>query len=136
VFNPKFEGALRILFWLGLVFAVIMALLPKPPALPVEVGDKVQHMIAFATLAGLAGLGYSQTRLRVILLILAGVGAFIEVGQMIPSLHRDAEMIDWLADCASSLAVLALVYWARRRQRLAAGRAWRAWKQQHLKRRG
>jgi hypothetical protein len=106
----------RILFWLALVFAVTMALLPHPPALPVESNDKVQHMTAFATLAVLGLLAYPQvSRLRIALGLVA-VGAGIEVLQMIPQLHRDAEWADLAADSAAILAMLALAGLVLRRR--------------------
>lgn len=45
---------------------------------------------------------------------LAALGSVIEVLQMIPVLHRDAELGDWIADCVASLAVLLLVQGVRR----------------------
>jgi hypothetical protein len=57
--NPRFQHAMRLLFWLALIFAVVMAELPKPPHTPIDrLGDKFAHMLAFATLAGLAALGF------------------------------------------------------------------------------
>ena len=104
----------RALFWLALVFALVMALLPQPPALPGTPSDKTQHMIAFAVLSLLAALAYPQLRLGEIFIAMAALGALIEVLQLIPALGRDAEFVDWVADCAASLAVLALVGVARR----------------------
>ena len=104
----------RALFWLALVFALVMALLPQPPALPGTPSDKTQHMIAFAVLSLLAALAYPQARLGEIFIAMAALGALIEVLQMIPALGRDAEFVDWLADCAASLAMLALVGVVRR----------------------
>ena len=50
--HPRFVSAMRILFWLALVFAVVMAVLPKPPELPIDrFGDKFAHILAFGTLA-------------------------------------------------------------------------------------
>jgi VanZ family protein len=96
-------------------FAFVMALLPKPPEIPGEPGDKVQHMMAFATLGALAAAGWRERRLAVLFAWLAGFGAAIEVFQAIPALHRDAELLDWLADMAAAAAALAIVRWVLNR---------------------
>ncbi|SMC48785.1 hypothetical protein [Novosphingobium sp. B1] len=89
----------RALFWPALIFALVMAVLPKPPQLPgPELGDKIQHMLAFFTLTVLAGVGWPQTRLGKAALYLSMFGAGIEVVQAIPALHRDSDWRDWVAD--------------------------------------
>lgn len=85
-----------------------MALLPKPPSLPIETGDKVQHMMAFATLSALAAAGWRERRLAVLFAWLAGFGAAIEVLQAIPVLNRDSDVLDWVADMAATIAALGL----------------------------
>lgn len=100
---------LRRAFFVCAVFAFVMALLPKPPEIPGEPGDKIQHMIAFATLGALAAAGWRDRRLVLLFSWLAGFGAAIEVFQMIPALHRDAELLDWLADMAAAAVALGVV---------------------------
>ena len=116
----KWQGWIRLAFWLALAVTLVMALLPKPPALPMQATDKVQHMAAFAALTSLAALGFPSLRLRVIFVWMAALGLTIEVLQMIPMLHRNAQASDWLADCAATLATLlllgALRWLFRRRQ--------------------
>jgi hypothetical protein len=93
-----------LLFWIAVVFSVLMALLPHPPHLPLDrLGDKVNHILAFATLAFLAGLAFPRERRWRVAARLSGLGALIEVAQAIPALHRDCDLRDWLAD---SLAVI------------------------------
>ena len=99
---------MRIGFWLALAFAFVMASLPNPPNL-VETSDKLQHMGAFATLALLGSLAFPRLPLAALGAALAGFGALIEVVQMIPGLHRDAELMDIVADCAAIFVVLLLV---------------------------
>ena len=86
-----------------------MALLPKPPEIPGEPGDKVQHMMAFATLGALAASGWRDQALIRLFAWLASFGAAIELFQAIPALHRDAEMLDWLADMAAAAVTLGVV---------------------------
>jgi hypothetical protein len=105
---------IRFGFWVALIFAVTMALVPKPPAVLGEMGDKYQHMLAFATLAVLASGGYPRATWLRIAERLSFLGALIEVLQSIPALHRDCDIMDWLADTASILAALAVVALIRR----------------------
>ncbi len=110
------------LFWAALVFAVTMALLPKPPATPIDrFGDKFQHMLAFATLAGLAVLAWPRAELLRVGERLSFVGALIEVTQAIPALHRDCDIRDWIADTVAIAAVLLVV--AAWRRRVSSGSA-------------
>jgi hypothetical protein len=107
---------LRILFWLSVAFSFVMATLPHPPPIPGEPADKVQHMAAFSTMSLLAALAYRRISLLRIGLALSAFGAFIEFVQMIPMLHRDAELLDWVADSAAVAVVLGAiaVIWRRR----------------------
>lgn len=101
----------KMAFWPALVFALIMAVLPKPPELPIDkLGDKFQHMLAFFTLMLLAGVGWQRVPVIRLALWLSLVGAGIEIAQAIPALHRTADWRDWLADSMAILgAVLAVV---------------------------
>lgn len=96
-----------------------MAVLPKPPRLPVEqFGDKFEHILAFAVLAVLANLGFPKTdRIRIIER-LSFLGAVIEVVQSIPSLHRDCDVRDWIADTLAVLVVTTgFTLWSRHKRR-------------------
>jgi hypothetical protein len=120
----RWEGSrgARGLFWAAAAFAFVMAVLPHPPHVPGEPNDKVQHIIAFATLALLGSFAYSVTSPVRLLVRLSLFGAAIEIIQMIPALHRDSDVLDWLADTAAVLTVLLLVYlWRRLRGGRAAG---------------
>lgn len=97
------------MFFAAAAFALVMALLPKPPQLPGEPGDKVQHMIAFFTLGAMSAAGWRERPVLFLLAMLALFGASIEVFQMIPALHRDAEFFDWIADVAAALGGIAVV---------------------------
>lgn len=103
-----------VAFWAALIFAFVMAVLPKPPALPGDPGDKVQHIIAFVTLTALARLAYPRARALTLLLAFALFGALIELTQMLPALGRTAALDDWIADVAATLVVLAVLDPARR----------------------
>ena len=92
-----------------------MAILPHPPEVPGQPNDKVQHIIAFATLAALGSFAYPRSGFLKLLGGLSLFGAFIELVQAIPALHRDSDVLDWLADTAAVASVLLLVRWWRAR---------------------
>ncbi len=81
----------RAIFGLALIFALVMALLPQPPQLPGDPSDKAQHIVAFATLAGLGAVAYPSMSLLLLLVGLSALGAVIELLQAIPALNRDSD---------------------------------------------
>ncbi|MFL6721856.1 MAG: hypothetical protein ACJ8FT_08670 [Sphingomonas sp.] len=105
--------ASRALFWAAAVFAFVMAVLPHPPEVPGHPNDKIQHIAAFATLALLGSYAYPATALTRLLVRLSLFGAAIEAVQAIPALHRDSDVLDWLADTAAAAAILLIVRWRR-----------------------
>ncbi|WP_404334223.1 hypothetical protein AB2M62_12670 [Sphingomonas sp. MMS12-HWE2-04] len=109
-----FARLLPWLFWAALLFAFVMAILPHPPRLPGDPIDKVQHMLAFATLTILGSASYPRIRPLHWVIALAGFGALIEVVQAIPMLHRTSDVMDWLADMVAVLVALAVVAGLRR----------------------
>lgn len=106
--------ALRLAFWAAAIFAFVMAVLPHPPELPGAPSDKVQHVIAFATLGLLSGLAYPASSTIQLALRLSLFGAGIEVIQAFPVLHRDSSFWDWVADTVACGLVLAGIAWRRR----------------------
>lgn len=104
--------AARLLLWAALAFALFMALSPKPPELP-DLNDKLQHMLAFGTLTILACAAYPRTELLRIGERLSFLGALIEVVQSIPALHRDCDIMDWIADTSVIAGVILVVAVAR-----------------------
>ena len=107
----------RLLFWAAALFALVMALLPHPPDIPGHPSDKIQHMVAFATLGLLGGSAYPALRRRWLIVGLSLYGALIEIAQRIPALHRDSDPLDWIADTVACAAGIILVRWWRGRKR-------------------
>ncbi len=107
-------------FWAAAAFAYVMAVLPHPPEVPGSPSDKVQHVIAFATLGFLASWAFPATSRLQLWFRLSLFGAFIELCQAIPALHRDADVIDWMADSVACGAALLIVGWWRSRKRNSA----------------
>jgi VanZ family protein len=112
--RARVAQAAQLLFWLALIFAVVMALLPKPPHVAGNLGDKYQHMLAFGTLTVLACMGYPGAELLRLGEHLSFLGALIEVMQSIPALHRDCDIRDWIADTVVVVGVLLVVRMRRR----------------------
>jgi VanZ family protein len=111
------EKPLRPVFALAAVVALVMALLPKPPSLPIDrFGDKFEHMLAFAMLALLARLAWRSASAWRILERLSFFGALIEVFQSIPALHRDCDPKDWVADTIAAAMVLVIASALRNRK--------------------
>ena len=109
-------------FWAALLFAYVAAIMPAKEAPQIADNDKVQHMIAFFTLAVLGRLAYVSKPVWLTWVLLAAFGALIEFTQMIPFIHRDAELNDWIADVVAlsvGLGVVALVlrFWGPGRER-------------------
>ena len=104
----------RATFWIAAAFSLLMALLPHPPEVPGEPNDKVEHIVAFATLTLLATFAYPRTALLRVFAGLSLFGALIELVQAIPALQRDSDVKDWVADTIAVAVVLGLV-WRRRR---------------------
>lgn len=108
--NSRLATGARILFVAALIFAVVMSLLPHPPVLPGEPTDKVQHMLAFGTLTLLMGIGWPRLPLWSVAIVMAALGALIEVVQWsFPTLNRVAEVQDWYADMIAAGAMLLIV---------------------------
>ena len=109
--------AFRVAFYAAVAIAVIAALAPSPEFEPsFRNVDKVQHMAAFAVLAGLARFGFPAASQWRIIERLSFLGAGIEVLQSIPALHRDCDAWDWAADTlAATVAVVVLTWLIARR---------------------
>jgi len=113
----RFERCARLLFWLALAGAVVLALMPQPPQLPTDrFGDKFNHILAFATLAALAALGWPRAEKLRVVERLSFLGALIEVAQAMPALHRDCDIRDWAADTLAIVAVTAVFAMLARRR--------------------
>ena len=107
--NDRGLSILRLAFWVAATVALVMALLPHPPQLPGEPSDKIQHIAAFLVLGALASFAYPRTNPVLLAAGLSLFGALIEVLQLIPTLHRDGDPLDWLADTAAVALIITLL---------------------------
>jgi VanZ family protein len=103
------QRLLRWVFWAAVVSTFVVATLPKPLHVPGEPSDKVQHILGFMVLAILGSAAYARVSALKLVIALAVFGALIEMAQMIPALHRDAELLDWVADVTAVAVVLLAV---------------------------
>ena len=105
----------RLLFWAAAIFAFVMAVLPHPPEIPGHPTDKIQHIAAFATLGALGAWAFPRVGILKLIIRLSIFGAVIEIAQAIPALHRDSDVLDWLADTIACAVVLFAIRWWRTR---------------------
>ena len=112
----RIGGFAEVAFWVCLASALTLALLPHPPHFR-EVGDKAQHMLAFGTLAFLGAFAFPHYPKPRLAERLSFLGALVEVLQSIPSLHRDCDINDWLADTFAIVAVLLVLHAMNRPRR-------------------
>ena len=105
---------LRTIFWIAIVLSFLAAINPQPPQLPGQPNDKVQHIMAFLMLGTLAFLAFPRSSPIKLLIGLSVFGALIEFTQMIPVLHRDGDVMDWIADTGAAAVILAVLHVLRR----------------------
>ena len=118
IVTPRIRRLALIAFCTAVLFAVTMALLPKPPKLPGdEFGDKFHHVLAFAVMTALGLVAFRWDHRWRVAERLSFLGAMIEVAQAIPALHRDCDIRDWLADTLAVLVVTGIAVWLKRPRR-------------------
>lgn len=99
---------LPLLFWCLLAVvtcAMLIELPPKQGGWPYW--DKVQHLLVFAVLTGLAFATYSKLRWLIAALLML-YGAIIEWLQAMLTVTRMASLGDWLADATGVVLALLL----------------------------
>lgn len=108
--------ACRAAFVLAAAAALAAALVPPEDHPPELLGwDKANHALAFAVLAGLGALGFARARPLRLALLLVLFGGAIELLQATPLVHRDADLLDVVADAAGVLAAAWPALWLRRK---------------------
>ncbi len=110
-------------FWLAVIIAYVSAILPSAEAPHIAAWDKLNHMLAFFTITFLARAAYPKLAVLPLFALLAAFGAFIELSQAVPFIHRDAEWDDWFADVFAIVVGLVLAWpiaWLAKRHREAS----------------
>jgi VanZ family protein len=84
--------------WLGIGAVVYLSLMPDPPALAVEQGDKLQHLAAYGTLMlWFAQLTDLRSWRRAAAIALVGLGIAMEFAQLATD-YREFSYGDMVAD--------------------------------------
>lgn len=97
----------RVLYFVLVAAILVIAIVPQ---IDVPVGtpsDKVNHIIAFFTLAFFAKLLWPERRIWIKALWLVGFGALIEILQGVMAVGRDAAWGDFAADVIATAVGLA-----------------------------
>lgn len=106
----------RVVFWATLVITFIIAEMPAAHAPQLFPWDKAEHFTAFYVLTCLAIMAYPRVPLVMLGLWLSLFGGVIELVQALPFIHRDCDIMDWVADIvgvASACAPTFLDQWRR-----------------------
>ena len=103
---------IRAAFWLAMLSVLVLSLLPVDTPLPTTGWDKTNHVLGFAILSLLAGLGYRNREPGAAVGLLA-YGALIEVLQAMSG-YRFAEWGDLLSDGIGIALGFLAAYVARR----------------------
>jgi VanZ family protein len=99
-----------IAFWLAALFAYVEAIIPARDQIELSLWDKINHMAAFFTITFLARAAYPRIPVFRLFVMMAAFGAFIELSQALPFIHRDAEWADWFADLIATLLGLIIAW--------------------------
>lgn len=90
-----------------LIFILFLATSASPYPVPASGSDKINHIMAFICLGGLACLSYPRLGTLLLLTLLTGYGLAIEVIQaLLP--YREFSLLDLLADFGGAVVGLAL----------------------------
>jgi VanZ family protein len=110
VHSTAMQARWRLLLWLLMAVTCVFAFAPNAPGLGFDNSDKIQHLLAFGSLAACALLSGTADRRTAILVMAAmlGFGVFIELVQaFLPT--RTADWQDVVADMlGAGLGVLAV----------------------------
>jgi hypothetical protein len=96
------------LFWIAMLIAYGLAIMPRGEAPSLGEGDKFDHIAAFLTLTVLGRSAYWMRPPALIGIGLSAFGAFIELSQAVPIINRNCSLSDWVADSIAVLVGLGL----------------------------
>ena len=99
----------KVTFVTSIVVILYLAIGRQVSVINIANIDKVQHLLAFGWLTGLAFLGWEQRRLWRVLMLL-GFGVAIEILQMSVG-YRTASILDLLADAVGIAIAEASLHW-------------------------
>jgi VanZ family protein len=111
-------GRLLRVVWAALIAVVVIGTLLPARSAPMEmldalgINDKVEHVLAYLSLAFLPALHESRRRLAFVAPLLVALGVALEFGQRL-SPGRDFESGDMIADAVGVTAGVAMGLWAK-----------------------
>ncbi|RWM14656.1 MAG: hypothetical protein E5X53_25655 [Mesorhizobium sp.] len=112
----SYEIAARIAFLAALAGVLLLALFPEWLLQDLGVTfthhGKLIHAAAFAVLAALGSLGWTEHKAKLIV-ILAFSGVAIEVVQGAQLIGRGPDLFDWIADCAGTACGITIASWTK-----------------------
>ncbi|MEX2188510.1 MAG: VanZ family protein [Pirellulales bacterium] len=121
----RWAAVLLVVYWIVLFAGTHAPASELPSEPPFPYADKLVHLGGYAVLAFVAAAAWTWRRTlfgRDYLLLFAAIscyGVIDEVSQMLPAIHRNADVLDWAADTLGAavglLAFSAAAAWARRR---------------------
>lgn len=84
--------------WLGVAIVTYFSLVPNPPAIDFKEGDKVQHLVAYASLMlWFAQVQTEPAERRVTALLLVALGVVLELAQGLTG-YRSLSFVDMAAN--------------------------------------
>ena len=104
--------AARVLSWIGIAAIVILTVVPAIDRPETVFGPRLEHLAAFALVAGAFAAGYRFSLARLLLLALVFCGG-IELLQ-IPLPTRHARLRDFVLDLIASCIAIGLVFVAEK----------------------
>ena len=97
----------RFVFWATVLVTFFIAEMPAARAPQLFPWDKAEHFAAFYVLSYLAMVAFPRAPLIILGLWLSLFGCAIELVQALPFIHRDCDIMDWVADIAGIVASFA-----------------------------
>lgn len=100
--------AARALSWVGIAAIIILTVVPAIDRPVTGFGPRLEHLMAFALVAGAFALGYRFSLIRLLLLALLFCGG-VELLQ-IPLPTRHARLRDFVLDLVASCIAIGMVF--------------------------
>ena len=102
----RYRPLLRVAAWFAVGITLLFALVPHPPH--VFHWDKADHGLAFVSLGLAFSFAYPTIHWLWIAAGLLAFGGAIELLQGLTFIHRDSDVMDWLADAVAILGAIGL----------------------------
>ena len=105
---PRYQAAWLGLGWILVLWVTVASLVPGPSLPDVGVSDKLNHFVAYGTLAFVFVGALGRRRWPMVLAGLVVLGGALELAQAMGSAGRTGEALDMVANVAGAAAGIAL----------------------------